>query len=331
MNTFKIPFLGISLLFLLYLGISISPTLDYYTGKERQNYILIQGKKYYSSDIKEHPAYKKVRKDYVSNLGNAFQSFAMEEILRLEAKEKNMTVEQLLSSSKKTPTETEIQTVYDDYKDRLQGMSLEAARPRIVDFLNSMNEQEFKQSLSLKYAVTYNFEKSEKVSVESKNNPSLGPEDAKVTIIEFSDFECPFCQRSQGINKALREKYNGKIRWVFRDFPLSFHPNAMFAHIAANCANQQGKYWEVFDLLFQNTGSLDKDSVLKLAESRNLDMKKFKECSEDSSVMAEIQKDIADGQEVGVSGTPAFFINGIMVEGAQPMESFVKIIEQELR
>jgi len=331
MNTFKIPFIGISLIFGIYLGISIFPTLDYYAGKERQNYITIQGKKYYVSDMKEHPAYKKVRKDYVSNLGNAFQGFAMEEILRLEAKEKNMTVEQLLSSSKKTPTEVEIQAVYEQYRDRLQGMNLDTARPRIVDFLNSMSEQEFKQSLSLKYAVTYNFEKSEKVSVDSKNNPSLGPDSAKVTIIEFSDFECPFCQRSQGINKALREKYEGKIRWVFRDFPLSFHPNAMFAHIAANCANQQGKYWEVFELLFQNTGSLEKESVIKLVEGRNLDMKKFKECSEDSAVMAEIQRDIADGQEVGVSGTPAFFINGIMVEGAQPIDAFVKVIEQELK
>lgn len=331
MNNFKILFFSTLVISAIYFGISISPTLEYYTGKDRQNHILIQGKKYYTSDLKDHPAYKKVRKDYVSNLGNVFQSFAMEEILRLEAKDKNMSVEELINSIKKTPTETEIQKVYEEYRDRLQGMPFEAARPRIVDFLNGMNEQEFKQNLSLKYSVSYNFEKSEKVEVSAKNNPSLGPENAKVTIIEFSDFECPFCQRSQSINKVLREKYNGKIRWVFRDFPLSFHPNAMFAHIAANCANQQGKYWEVFDLLFENTGSLEKNSVFKLVESRNLDMSKFKECTEDPSVLSEIQKDIADGQEVGVNGTPAFFINGTMIEGAQPISAFEKIIEQELR
>jgi len=177
----------------------------------------------------------------------------------------------------------------------------------------------------------YNFEKPDKINILPKNNPSIGSKDAKVTIIEFSDFECPYCQRSQSVNKQLREKYKDRIRWVFRDFPLNFHQNAMFAHIAANCAEKQGKYWEMFDNLFQNTGSLEKSKVLKIAEQLNLDMSKFQECTTDKSISDEIRNDISEGQEVGVSGTPAFFINGIMVEGAQPISAFENIIDQELK
>ena len=105
----------------------------------------------------------------------------------------------------------------------------------------------------------------------------------------------------------------------------------MFAHIAANCANKQGKYWELFNVLFQNTGSLEKANVLKFASDLHLDMKSFEECTNDSSILSEIQDDISEGQELGVNGTPAFFINGIMIEGAQPLSAFEKIIDQELK
>jgi len=179
--------------------------------------------------------------------------------------------------------------------------------------------------------VSISSEKAEKVIVEVKGNPSLGPSNAKITVIEFSDFECPYCQRSQNITKNLRAKYKDQIKWVFRDFPLSFHQNAMFAHIAANCVGKQGKYWDIFDKLFQNTGSLNREKVLQLVSDMNIDMKKFEECTKDPEVEREVHSDIADGQEVGVNGTPAFFINGIMIEGAQPITSFEKIIEQELK
>jgi protein-disulfide isomerase len=210
-------------------------------------------------------------------------------------------------------------------------MSIAEARPRIIEYINSMEEQEFRKNLLQKYNVAVNTEKPDRIQVEEKGNPFLGAKNSKVTIIEFSDFECPYCQRSQTVSKSLREKYKDKIRWVFRDFPLSFHQNSMFAHIAANCANKQGKYWELFNILFQNTGSLEKANVLKFASDLHLDMKSFEECTNDSSILSEIQEDINEGQELGVNGTPAFFINGIMIEGAQPLSAFEKIIDQELK
>lgn len=150
-------------------------------------------------------------------------------------------------------------------------------------------------------------------------------------MIEFSDFECPFCKRSQSVNSQLREKYKDQIRWVFRDYPLSFHPNAMFAHIAANCSASQGKYWEFFKVLFDNSGNLPKDRVLDLARGLGLDMKVFSQCVNDSEVRKEVEADMAEGEKYGVSGTPAFFINGVMIEGAQPIEAFIKVIDQELK
>ncbi len=331
MNTFKIPFIALTVVFIAYIAISINPTIKSFQNSDKENYAEINGKKYYINDIKDYQGYKKARKEFINNLGSVFQNFSMEEVLRLEAKEKNISVEELLARTKREPSSEEIEAIYLEFKDRLQGMSLAEARQRIIDYLNAMNEQEFRKNLLQKYSVSFSSEKAEKAIVEEKGNPSLGSKDAKITIIEFSDFECPFCQRSQGVTKNIREKYKDQIKWVFRDFPLSFHQNAMFAHIAANCVGKQGKYWEIFDKLFQNTGSLTKERVLQLVSDTNIDMKKFEECSKDPDVEREIHGDIADGQEVGVNGTPAFFINGILIEGAQPITSFEKIIEQELK
>jgi protein-disulfide isomerase len=331
MNTFKIPFIILTAVFIAYLAISINPTIKSFQNPDKDNYAEINGKKYYINDIKEYQGFKKAHKEYINNLGNVFQNFAMEEVLRLEAKEKNLSVEELLARTKREPSSEEIEAVYLEFKERLQGMSLVEARQRIIEYLNAMNEQEFRKNLIQKYAVFISTEKAEKAIVEVKGNPSLGPNDAKITIIEFSDFECPYCQRSQSVTKSLRAKYKDQIKWVFRDFPLSFHQNAMFAHIAANCVGKQGKYWDIFDKLFQNTGSLNREKVLQLVSDMNIDMKKFEECTKDPEVEREVHSDIADGQEVGVNGTPAFFINGIMIEGAQPITSFEKIIEQELK
>jgi protein-disulfide isomerase len=331
MKSFKLPFFSLLAIFISYVAISIYPVFTFFSNPDRQNFVEIKGKKYYISDLKDNSSYKKARKDFITNIGSVLQSFSMEEVLKLEAKEKNITIQELLAQSRRQPSNEEIQKIYEDFKDRLQGMSIAEARPRIIEFINSMEEQDYRKNLLQKYSVSVNTEKPDRIEVEEKGNPFLGPKNSKVTIIEFSDFECPYCQRSQSVGKSLREKYKDKIRWVFRDFPLSFHQNAMFAHIAANCANKQGKYWELFDVLFQNTGSLEKANVLKFASDLHLDMKSFEECTNDSSILSEIQSDITEGQELGVNGTPAFFINGIMIEGAQPLSAFEKIIDQELK
>lgn len=161
-----------------------------------------------------------------------------------------------------------------------------------------------------------------------KGNP-----DAPVTIVEFSDFECPFCARfySQTL-PSIDEQYieTGKVKLVFRDFPLGFHENAQKAAEAAECAGEQDKYWEMHDKLFEDGVSGGVVGFKQYASDLGLDTEKFDKCLDSGEMRGEIRKDSTDGQKAGISGTPGFIINGILIEGAQPFEVFQQVIEGEL-
>lgn len=165
------------------------------------------------------------------------------------------------------------------------------------------------------------------------DDPVLGDNDAPVTIVEFSDYQCPFCGRfySQTLGQ-IKSKYidTGKVRLVFRDFPLSFHPEAEPSALAANCAGEQGKYYEFHDKVFENQASLSSTSRKQWASEIGLDVAKWEKCQSDPDQLAEVRKDFQDGQAVGVQGTPAFFVNGKLISGAQPYSVFEQIIEAEL-
>lgn len=169
-----------------------------------------------------------------------------------------------------------------------------------------------------------------RVSVSADDDPAKGPADAKVTIIEFSDYQCPYCSRGEATMKQIEEAYGSDVRIVFRDFPLSFHENAQKSAEAAQCANEQGKYWEYHDKLFANQNALDTASLKSYAVELGLDTQKFNSCVDTSKYAEEVKKDINDGKAAGVQGTPAFFINGRLVSGAQPFANFKKIIDEEL-
>lgn len=178
--------------------------------------------------------------------------------------------------------------------------------------------------------------------VSIDDDPVKGDKDAPVTIIEFSDYECPFCRRSyQNVFTKLNEEYieSGKVKIVFRDFPLGFHKKAIPAAIAANCAGEQGKYWEVHDFLFQNPDKLGTEYVLNASEELGLDKAKLEACFKDESKEKEITEDFEAGQEYGVRGTPSYFIGkttdgkeitGVMVRGAQPYNVFKEHIDELL-
>jgi protein-disulfide isomerase len=160
-----------------------------------------------------------------------------------------------------------------------------------------------------------------------------GNADAPVTIVEFSDFECPFCERFYSSTlKQIDDTYikTGKVKLVYRDFPLGFHANAQKAAEAAECAGEQGKFWEMHDALFDNGVAGGVASFKRFATDLGLDTGKFDVCLDTGAMTAEVKKDMADGQRAGVTGTPAFFINGQLVTGAQPFENFRQIIEAEL-
>lgn len=180
------------------------------------------------------------------------------------------------------------------------------------------------------------------VTISADDDPYLGPQKAKVTIIEFSDFQCPFCRRLwQDTIQKIKDQYinaNKSVKLVYRDFPLNFHPMAQTYAEAAECADEQGKFWEMHDKIFEEQGklgtgtitSITKDDVKNWAKELRLNTKKFNECLDSEKYKSEVQKDLLDGQKAGVKGTPTLFINGREVRGAQPFEVFKAIIDEEL-
>jgi len=176
-------------------------------------------------------------------------------------------------------------------------------------------------------------EPSQRLQVSADDDPVKGSKDAPVTIIEFSDFQCPYCGRFyQQTLPLIEENYikTGKVKIVYRDFPLSFHQYAQKAAEAAECAHEQGKFWEYHDKLFENQNALDVASLKQYASELGLDAQKFNDCLDSGKKASEVQKDFNDGSMYGVSGTPTFFINGIPLVGAQPYSVFEQIINQEL-
>jgi protein-disulfide isomerase len=153
---------------------------------------------------------------------------------------------------------------------------------------------------------------------------------APVMIVEFSDYECPYCHQAEPTVKNLLARYGDKVSFSYRDFPLtSIHGQAMIAAEASRCAEEQGKFWEYHDQLFTAT-KLDKDALVEYARGLKLDDKQFDSCLTSEKYKAEIEKDEEEGRKAGVNGTPGFFINGIEVSGAKPGDAFAQIIDDEL-
>lgn len=163
------------------------------------------------------------------------------------------------------------------------------------------------------------------------NKPVYGPEDAKVTIVEFADYQCPFCARMVPTLKEVTEKYEGKVRWVYRDFPLrEIHPEALPAAVAANCAGEQGKYKEMHHALFENYQNLNSALYTKLAGDLKLDGEKFATCLKDPKQSEEVMRDYADGTQYGVQGTPSYYINGRKLGNGGDVREFSRLIDEEL-
>ena len=169
-------------------------------------------------------------------------------------------------------------------------------------------------------------------NVNTDDDPFIGIEGAPVVIVEFSDYECPFCARfQQDTLEPLLAEFGDDIQFVYRDFPISqIHPNAQEAAEAAECADAQGAFWDYHDLLFANQQLLDRTSLIRYASQLNLDVDAFTECLESGLYRDEVLADLDEGRSYGVTGTPTFFINGQRVVGAQPLATFQAIIRAEL-
>lgn len=164
------------------------------------------------------------------------------------------------------------------------------------------------------------------------NDPSFGPDDAVVTIVEFSDFYCAFCGRFAAETlPQLREVYGDYIRFVYRDMPIIGGQDSVDAAVAGNCAYAQDSFWEFHNLIFANSGARSRDAYVSFADELGLDTNAFTACLDDRAMSEEVTLDYIDGQSLGISGTPAFFVNGRMISGAQPYNTFALVIDAELR
>ncbi len=257
-------------------------------------------------------------------------------LIAKEAKARGVTIEVLreseITSKVSEPTEIEIQAVYDKTKDQIGGAALVDVRDQIVGYLKNQREsvrtEEFLGELRKKYETKVML-LPPVVEVGAGSNPPRGGASAAVTVVAFSDFECAFCKRAETTVERVLQHYGDKIRYYHRDFPLPFHANAHDAAEAARCAGDQGRYWDYYTTLFAST-EVSTARFQEIADGMKLDRGKFDECLASGQHSSAVDKDLADGEQVGVNGTPAFFINGRPLSGAQPFEKFQQVIDAEL-
>jgi protein-disulfide isomerase len=166
--------------------------------------------------------------------------------------------------------------------------------------------------------------------VNTAGSPAKGPANAKVTLVEFSDFQCPFCGRVIPTLDEIRREYGDDVRVVFKHLPLSMHSKAPEAHAAAEAAHRQGKFWEMHDRIFADQRNMSTEKYVEYAEQIGLDVERFKKDMVSPQVRQKIEADVAEATRLGVSSTPGFFVNGRYIRGAQPFSAFKVVIDEEL-
>jgi protein-disulfide isomerase len=266
----------------------------------------------------------------------AIESVIDQDLLDAEAKLRGMTTEAMLAAEEakaKPVDDAEVQAFYDRVKSRLGETKLEAVADQIRQRLQAQRHGEARQAfvkgLRDKAKVAVLLEPPR--IVVAAEGASRGPEGAPVTIVEFSDYQCPFCKRAEPTVEQIAQRYPAQVRFVYRHFPLdNIHPLARGASEAATCAEEQGKFWEYHAELFQSSPKLEKEALRQAAEKVKLDVAAFDKCVAERRHHAQIEKDLEAGRAAGVSGTPAFFVNGIPLSGAQPIEKFVDLIDKEI-
>lgn len=291
--------------------------------------------------------------ELISNL--ARDRYLDEYFVKLAEKDK-VSVEKAKTDyldAKTKVSDGEVKDAMEKFKDypQLKDRSDADKKKMILDYLQKTKAQEVFEALIAeglqKKTLEINYPEPKepvyKVSVIDTDPVKYGPnaKDTKpmgcsgnacaITVIEYSEFQCPFCERVQPAAKRILKEYQGKIRWIVRDFPLGFHNRARPAAIAARCAKEQGKYWDMYEELFKNQKALSDSDFKKYAQNIKLDNKKYDECvAKPNKIVEVIDSNTKSGEKLGVTGTPAFFINGRRLSGALPYEEFKKVIDSEL-
>jgi protein-disulfide isomerase len=232
-------------------------------------------------------------------------------------------------------TERDVDEWYRANTARLNGASLEQVSSKIREALEDQRRQEardrFIERLRAATTVRISLDPPREALTIASDEPSTGPAAAPVQIVMYSDFQCPFCARVGPTLTRLREAYGERVRIVYRDFPLaSIHPRATAAAAAAQCAHAQGRFWAYYDHLFASGNRLETSDFTQYAGELGLDVPRFTACTTDTHATERVKGNLASGERLGVSATPAFFINGRFLPGAQPFETFKRVIDEEL-
>jgi len=278
-----------------------------------------------------------VEEDLYRTKEQAINDFIEARLLENEAKKQNLPVEKLVEKETGGPVGEVTDKEIDDFLNS-KGLNVNDPRIRKSDvsqYLQYRKQLEKRQVYVGKLKETANVKvllkepESPKISVATEGFPSWGNPKAPVTIIEFSDFQCPFCSRAiPTIDKIKAEYGPDKVRIVFMDMPLPSHPRAKPASMAAHCANDQGKFWEYHNGLFQNQSKLEDADLKALAKTLTLDEAKFNECYDGKKHAETVAKAQREGEKAGIQATPSFVINGALLQGAQPFEKFKEKIDR---
>jgi protein-disulfide isomerase len=263
-----------------------------------------------------------------------------DKLLAQEAARRGIPVAKLLQDevAEKTPpvSEADVNAFIAQNRARLPRTDDAELRPRVAQYLEQQRANQQRESfiadLRARTPVRVYLKEAEpvRVKVDAKTGFGLGPVGAPVTIVEFSDFQCPHCRAVIPTLKQLVARYPDRVRVVFRDFPLAnLHPDAPLAHEAARCAGEQGQFWPYHDVLFEQTNATP-PALKQYAADLKLDTQKFGQCLDSGRYRAAVDADVAEGSRLGVSGTPTFFINGRPLVGNVPLAEFQRAVEREL-
>jgi protein-disulfide isomerase len=266
----------------------------------------------------------------------ALDQLLVRKLVEQKAKAESTTPEALykreVTDKIKKPAEADMKAFYDEQAKKQPLPPFEQIKDQIAQYMERPAAQAAQTSFVERIKKELNVEialRPPKIEVAAEG-PSKGPAAAPVTIIEFSDFECPYCSKAEETVTQVLKQYGDKVRLVYRDFPLPFHPNAQKAAEAAQCAGDQGKYWEMHEKLFANQKALAVADLKGHAKGLGLDPAKFDKCLDSGDKAKVVGDHRKAGEKVGVTGTPAFFVNGYQLTGAQPIDAFKEIIDQEL-
>jgi protein-disulfide isomerase len=266
---------------------------------------------------------------------NALDTLINDYLLDQSAKQAHLKPDEYLKRQVHSSkiSEADARKFYNENKARFGTTTFDQIKQRLMRALQQREDSQQTEQVIANLRTSQNVKialEAPRVAVVSSGHPSLGPKDAPITLVEFGDFQCPFCRASENAVNEVRSKYGNRLRLVYMDFPLGIHDHAMDAANAARCAGEQDKFWQYHDAMFANQSKLAPADLKASAAKLGLNAKKFNTCLDEAKYQPQIQQDMAEATKLGVTGTPTFFINGREITGAQPAQKFEDIIDDEM-